>query len=217
MTDDKVFTAGTKNNVLLEGPVGNIEVKLSIPKNPLAYYMIICHPNSIQGGSMDNKVVTTIERGCNKLGIPTIRFNFRGVGASEGKYDEGSGEQEDLQAVIQWANKKLPESKLLLAGFSFGSYVTYSVVNNQQTSAFICVGPAVNMVHYSFDNVPNCPWVIMHAEDDEVAPFKDVVDWHEGLANKPDLIAFKEASHFFHGKLIALQDEIMKFLHSIVS
>ena len=94
------------------------------------FIAVNCHPHSLHGGTMTNKVVHTVSRSIASLGIPSLRFNFRGVGGSAGEYDEGKGEQSDLVAVVEWMQTEYPDSKLLLSGFSFGSFVSAFAANN---------------------------------------------------------------------------------------
>lgn len=205
-----------KSKILIDGPVGDLELSVLTPNEPINYVMVICHPNPVQGGTMDNKVVTTVERSCNKLDIISIRFNFRGVGSSEGLHDNGLGEQQDLLSVLKWIKKEFPEKSLILSGFSFGAYVAYRVVNNQQVAGFVCIGAPVTMKHYSWDSLPVCPWIIIHGEEDEVISYEDIVIWHTNLVKKPKLISFEGTTHFFHGKLVLLQETITKFIKETV-
>ncbi len=113
--------------LMLEGPCGPLEVAVDPPEGDVAarpVVAVICHPLSTEGGSMHNKVVTMAARALRELGITTVRFNFRSVGASAGSYDNGEGEQDDLRAVVAWVRAQRPDCALWLAGFSFGAYVS---------------------------------------------------------------------------------------------
>jgi len=107
----------------LEGPAGALEAVLEDPGAAGISYAVVCHPHPLYGGTMDNKVVTTVARALQDAGMPTLRFNFRGVGASDGAFDQGSGETADADAVAAWGAERWPGRTLVIAGFSFGAYV----------------------------------------------------------------------------------------------
>jgi uncharacterized protein len=180
---------------------------------------IVCHPHPLYQGTMDNKVVTTIVRSYQELGLATVRFNFRGVGQSEGQYGEGRGECDDLLSVIKWVQKSFYDDVLLhLAGFSFGSYISAKVAaklthekTNQNLISLLSIAAPVN--HFPLDKIalPTCPWIIIHGDEDEVVPFEKVLTWINQLQGEKDDIEFiimKGASHFFHGRLLDLQTAI---------
>ena len=109
--------------VLLDGPAGALEVAVDRSEcTPLPAVAIVCHPLPTEGGTMHNKVVTMAARALREVGIDSVRFNFRGVGASQGAFDEGVGETDDLIAVAEWLRTQRPDAALWLAGFSFGPY-----------------------------------------------------------------------------------------------
>src|SRR5512147_2136853 len=113
----------TLERVLIDGPAGKIEIDINDPGAARRGIALIAHPNPVQGGTKDNKVVTTLAKALFALGHVAVRPNFRGVGATEGAYDEGRGETEDLLAVADYVRKRFGDLPLLLAGFSFGSFV----------------------------------------------------------------------------------------------
>ena len=117
-----------EERIYIAGPEGKLEANVSGLGSPLQVFNIgiICHPHPLHQGTMHNKVVTTVTRTWQKLGLATVRFNFRGVGESEGHYGEGKGEIEDLKAVIVFAQQRHPEAKIWLAGFSFGAVISYA-------------------------------------------------------------------------------------------
>lgn len=183
---------------------------------------IVCHPHSQQGGTMNNKVVTTVSRVFRELGGTAIRFNFRGVGKSAGEYDHGIGETEDALAVIQWAHQKWPQANIWLAGFSFGAYVslraaTQLISKKINLSQLISLAPAVN--HVDFTGLhPHCPWMVVIAEEDELVPAADIKHWINKLDPQPEIVLFEETSHFFHGKLMDLRQKLterLKHAHAL--
>src|SRR5690606_22779986 len=124
----------------LDGPAGPLEVAVDLPDGdaaPRPIIAVICHPLSIEGGSMHNKVVTMAARALRDLGITPVRFNFRSVGASAGTYDNGIGETDDLRAVAHWVRSQRPDSALWLAGFSFGAYVSLRAAAALEPQALI--------------------------------------------------------------------------------
>ena len=126
--------------VLLPGPAGLLEVHVDLPEDdvaPLPLVAIVCHPLSTEGGTMHNKVVTMTARALRELGATTVRFNFRGVGQSEGVFDEGKGELDDLRAVAAWVRQQRADAVLWLAGFSFGAYVALRAAAELQPAMLV--------------------------------------------------------------------------------
>lgn len=191
------------------GKSGKIEVKAASANQPgVNISVIICHPHPLFGGTMENKVVTTVFRAFRHMGGNVIRFNYRGVGQSEGEYDEAVGEIEDLISVCDWVKTVRPQDKIWLVGFSFGSFIAASAANRLQASRLITIAPAVE--HFNFDSIeyPKCPWLVLQGETDEVVPPALVYQWINKQAVPPKLIKFPETTHFFHGKLTALKDAL---------
>jgi alpha/beta superfamily hydrolase len=199
--------------LLLTGQCGMLETVCET--NPAAIHSIaavIAHPHPLFGGTMDNKVVTTLARVYKELGFSqVIRFNFRGVGKSEGQYAEGLGEQEDLKTVVAWAKQTTPA--IWLAGFSFGSYVAASVAAAVACQHLTCVAPPVE--RFAFDKLTpfSCPWLVVQGEQDEVVEAHQVFQWLQGLAHQPSLIRMPTASHFFHGQLLELRAQLVSQLN----
>lgn len=197
------------SSFLLTGPAGAIEVASSPAdaesdgaRRGLA---VICHPHPMHGGTMHNKVVTIIERALSELGLDTLRFNFRGVGKSEGVYDEGNGEGDDLAAVVAWARRVRPDDAIWLAGFSFGSYVSLRNAKRLEADVLISIAPPVGRWEFDPIELPECPWLVVQGEEDEVVDPQAVFDWVDSLANPPQLVRMPETSHFFHRRLMDLR------------
>ena len=197
----------SRQEIILRGPAGKLECVADVPdpadERPAT--VVICHPHALHGGTMHNKVVTIIERSMRELGLRTIRFNFRGAGESEGEHDEGYGETDDLFAVTEWVRHTRPDDDLWLAGFSFGSYITLRAAQNLQLGQMITIAPPVD--RYEFSNVqhPNCPWLVVQGDEDEVVVLEDVNCWIEDLDPKPDYQVMEQAGHFFHRRLMDLR------------
>lgn len=201
----------------LKGVVGQLEAVLTVPTEVKTdYFAFLGHPHSLQGGSMNNKVVTTLARAFKELGVPSLRFNFRGVGKSEGVYDAGIGESEDMLAIIQMFQKEQPNTNIILAGFSFGSYVTYRAAGYCKPSLLISIAPPVHHYNYhEFDPAPY-PWLIVQGDVDEVVPAAEVVTFAQKSSPPIPVIHFPDTGHFFHGKLIELKQQVMDYLQSQV-
>jgi alpha/beta superfamily hydrolase len=158
---------------------------------------------------MHNKVVTMAARALRESGATTIRFNFRGVGQSAGEFGEGEGESDDLRAVAAWARQQYPDAQLWLAGFSFGAYVTYRNAAALDTGLLLSIAPPVGR-SWDFSDIPhpNCPWLMIQGEADEIVDAQAVKAWAESLKPPPELVLMPETSHFFHRKLMDLRGAI---------
>jgi uncharacterized protein len=204
--------APADQSLLIDGPAGALELALDEPEpesHPVPVIAVVCHPLPTEGGTMHNKVVTMAARALRECGATTIRFNFRGVGQSAGTFDEGAGESEDLRAVAAWARQKYPQSQLWLAGFSFGAYVTYRNAADLQPGLLLSIAPPVGR-SWDFQDIthPNCPWLVIQGEDDEIVDAQAVKAWAESLKPPPELVLMPETSHFFHRKLMDLRGAI---------
>ena len=181
---------------MVAGPVGQLDVLIDRPSERPRGHALIAHPHPLFGGTMDNKVVQTLARAFVQNGWISIRFNFRGVGASEGMHDKGVGETEDLLAVAQYAMARFETQALLLAGFSFGSFVQTRVAKRIACERMVLVGPAVG--RFPAETVPGNTLVI-HGELDDVVPLSAVFDWARPQ-NLP-VVVVPGGEHFFHGRL----------------
>lgn len=195
----------------LAGPVGELEAMLEFPADDVAaqpVIAIVCHPLPTEGGSMDNKVVTMAARALRELGVTTLRFNFRGTGASEGEFDDGEGEREDLATVAAWVRAAQPDVQLWLAGFSFGAYVSIRASAELDPAALISLAPPAGRWDFG-DAVPRMPWLVVIGEQDEIVDPHAVYAWLEKIdAPQLTLVKVPDCSHFFHGKLIDLRGAI---------
>jgi len=159
--------------VNISGPVGNIQAIIDIPAQINAKFISVnCHPHSLHGGTMTNKVVHTVSRSIAGLGIPSIRFNFRGVGESAGEYDEGKGEQDDLMAIVDWMKHEYPNAKLLLSGFSFGSFVSAFAANKFEPELLISVAPPIKRISFEGFERPSCTWKVVMGTEDELVDYE---------------------------------------------
>lgn len=206
------FNQQNTATTFIAGKAGDIEVLITHPKvltesTPIA---VISHPHPLYGGSMTNKVVHILAKAFTELDAITVRFNFRGVGKSEGKYSDGIGEAEDLQALVNELKQWRPQAPIWLAGFSFGAYVTVRAQALIQPEKLLLVAPPVSM--YPFDELDeiNIPWVVIQGGQDEVIDASAVKNWVSLRPNQPQLIWMEEAGHFFHGKLNEVKELLLK-------
>ncbi len=195
----------------LAGPAGDIECALDTPAAPARAVLVICHPHPLHGGTMDNKVVQTVARAGLQLGARSVRFNFRGVGASAGSWDEGRGELDDALAVI--AAQRDPALPLWLAGFSFGGFVAASAAAHLSSEArprrLALIAPSTQK-----QQVPAVPedlkadTLILHGEADDVVPLSATFDWArpQGLP----VTVIPGVGHFFHGQLALLKSLVVR-------
>ena len=184
----------------VQGPVGDVEVVLDIPSTPPRGIALICHPHPLQGGTLDNKVVSTLAKTFVALGYVATRFNFRGVGRSAGAFDEGIGETEDALAVLAHVRARFGTAlPVALAGFSFGSFVQTRVAERVKPEGMVLVGPAVN--RFAVPSVP-ADTLVVHGEQDDVVPLADVFAW--ARPQQLPIVVFPGCGHFFHGRLLQL-------------
>lgn len=185
-----------------------VAVDLPEPADARPAMAIICHPHPPEGGSMHNKVVTMVARSLRELGLTTVRFNFRGVGASEGKYDSGRGETLDLLAVAQWAQRQRPDQQLWLAGFSFGAWIALLGARHLPIAQMISIAPPAGRWDFSAVLLPTCPWLVIQGEADDIVDPQAVYDWLARLDGSPTLVKMADTGHFFHRRLMDLRGAI---------
>jgi uncharacterized protein len=197
-------------SLLLPGPAGLLELAVDLPEASLARrgLAIICHPNPPDGGTLHNKVVTMCARALNEQGIVAVRFNFRGVGQSEGDFDNGRGEVLDLIAVAEWAHQANRDAALWLAGFSFGSWVALLAARQLPVQQMISIAPPVGLRDFSGVLPPACPWLLIQGEADEVVSASEVLAWAEAQKPMPQIVRMPDTGHFFHRRLIDLRGAI---------
>ena len=194
--------------IVVETKNGHLEALIDKPSENSQsneYFAVCCHPHSLHGGTLTNKVVYTLSRAMAAKGIPSMRFNFRGVGKSDGIYDGGVGEQEDLVNVVSWMQERYPNKKLILGGFSFGAFVSIMAAKQLNPEMLISIAPPVGRFDFSMMGSPLCRWSIIQGEEDELVKCNDVEHWSKGLGNHLSFIKIEGASHFFHGKLVELR------------
>ncbi len=192
---------------IIDGPAGRLEALIEEPAAgvPLRFSAVVCHPHPLFGGTLHNKVVHTLARSLRDGGAVTLRFNFRGVGASEGSHDEGVGESADALAAVAWARARWPSVPLLLAGFSFGAAVAIRAAAAADPLWLISVAPAVDRVSFAGLEMPQCDWLIVQGSADEIVAPESVRSWAARMAPQARVRMLPGVGHFFHGRLHELQ------------
>lgn len=205
-------------NTFFEGPVGQIEAILKEPAAQITRAAIVCHPHPLFGGTMHNKVVYRIARVFSDAGFAVLRFNFRGTGRSQGEYDNGLGEQDDLRSAIKFIDGKYPGAEMWLAGFSFGSAVMLrSAACDDRVRAFVAAG--VPVPKYDFSDIARCnkPKLFVHGSLDEFGSLRDLETLFASLDEPKELKIIEGADHFFEGRLGELADAVSNFIASVDS
>jgi uncharacterized protein len=211
--------AAAAGSLMLPGPAGDLEARLDFPaalagselRTPTAY-AVVCHPHPLFGGTLTNKVVHTLARTFNEAGMPSLRFNFRGVGASVGTHDGGPGEVQDALAAVRYCRERWPPAHLWLAGFSFGAAVAIRASLEAAPVGVVAVAPAVDRMDVG-TVMPGCPWLVLLGDADDVVSPQRMLEWAQGLRPQPVIQVLAGAGHFFHGRLPELHDAVAAFLN----
>lgn len=199
--------------LFIDGPVGQLEA-LYLDVADARGAVLICHPNPVQGGTMLNKVVSTLQRTARDAGYVTLRFNYRGVGQSAGSHDMGAGEVADAQAAAAWLREKHPHLPLVLMGFSFGGFVATCLAGRLESADvtlqhLFMIAPAVMRLTAEFPLPQRCPITVVQPDADEVVAPQLVYEWSDALPRPHELLKVAECGHFFHGKLTDLKDLLL--------
>lgn len=209
----KLPARGRADTLLLPGPAGNIETLIAVPPAPPAGIAVVCHPHPLHGGALSNKVTYALASCALKAGLVAARFNFRGVGASQGAHDEGRGETDDALAVIEWLRARAPQSPLLLAGFSFGAFVSLKAAARARPALQISIAPRFK--YFAAEPLPArpaAPWLVVHGRDDEIVGHDETKAVLDRYAPPPELVTLDGVGHFFHGRLGDLEQAVSGFI-----
>lgn len=201
-------------SLAVAGPAGRLELAIDRPVGEPIGMAVIAHPHPLHGGTLTNKVVQTLARACVLAGYTAVRFNFRGVGQSEGAYDEGRGELDDLLAVIE---AHAPEGPLCLAGFSFGAFVTSHAAAQLHASRDIQRLVLIGTAASRFEVAPvagelHTRTLVVHGEHDDTVPLSSVMDWARPQSLPVMLVP--SGGHFFHGQLPLLRELVLRHLRA---
>ena len=208
-------TAHESRNFFLSGPAGRLEAILWKPSSGEVPSMaaLVCHPHPLFGGTMHNKVVYQAAKSLDALGLPVLRFNFRGAGTSAGQHDKGDGEQGDVRAALDFLAAKFLGIPLLVAGFSFGSFVGLRVgCVDPRVKELIGLGISVNSSDFSFLRECAKPKLFVHGGDDEFGARKEVESLVRELPGENRLVVVENADHFFVARLDELDNAITTWL-----
>jgi uncharacterized protein len=189
----------------VSGPAGALQCAIDTPKGAARGLAVICHPHPLHGGTMDNKVVVTLARAHLQCGWRTVRFNFRGIGASAGAWDEGRGEIDDALAVARALREG--DEPLALAGFSFGGYVASHAAAALGARSLVLIAPATQ--NFTVAAAP-AGTLVVHAEADEIVPLASTLDWARPQAQP--IVVVPGGGHFFHGQLPLLKELVVRHL-----
>jgi alpha/beta superfamily hydrolase len=212
------FPFAKEQDIFIAGPAGQLQAVIHqgneegcfAPRNLL---VVVCHPHPVHGGTMDNKVVTTLMRTYRDLGIHVLRFNFRGVGKSTGSFDNAVGEVDDLLAVMAWVKQQLPHCGLLLAGFSFGSSIAAQASHQIDSLLHLTlVAPPVERYPYDREGQFPCVLAVIQGDKDERVIADGVYRWVAALQTPAELLRYPEAGHFFHGYLTQMKSDLTELL-----
>ena len=204
--------------ITIPGPFP-LEGILTQPEQIPVGLALICHPHPLHQGTMHNKVVTTLARAANACNLITLRFNFRGVGKSQGSYDHGRGEVDDAKAALTFlqnqSNSPLP---IIITGFSFGGHIATALAASliPPPAALVTIAPALSYEDLPALAAPHCPWLSIHGDKDDVILCRDNQQWLTEHAPDATLKIIPEAGHFFHGKLLDLQQDVIDFLQQAI-
>jgi len=198
---------------MLRGPAGDLQAVLETPADgAVRACAVVCHPHPLQGGTMHNKVAHTLARAFLGRSMAALRFNFRGVEKSDGKFDDGVGELQDALAAIDFMRDRHRGQPLWLGGFSFGAAIAIRAAIAARASGLISVAPAVARFRNDLDEQPGCPWLIIHGDIDELVDVEETIAWVNLLEPGPELQVFADTGHFFHGRLVRLRHAVEAFI-----
>jgi uncharacterized protein len=214
------MTAHTET-VQFDGLAGKIDCAFDWPDEPALGWALVLHPNPAQGGTRDNKVVTTMARACVQQKLVAVRPNFRGIGLSEGEFDHGQGEMLDMAALVEQFRVRYPElaaGQWVLGGFSFGTsiglqmYAQWQAQSRPLPNLVILAGSAALRFRHFASAVP-ADALVIHGEQDDVVPLSEVLDWARSL--DIPITVIPNAGHFFHGKLLILRQLLLTRLKTL--
>lgn len=196
----------------IDGPVGQLQAILELPGDGVAAgNVVVLHPHPQHGGTMHNKVAHTLARAFVRLGYAALRFNFRGTQLSEGEYDEGIGEIDDAEAAMDWMRRRDPAVPFWVAGFSFGAAIAVKVAAGANVDGLVSVAPAITRFASGLATQPQCPWLVVQGDKDELVDIEETIEWINGLEPGPELLVVSGAEHFFHGRLVEVREAVMEF------
>ena len=210
--------SSSTETLFIDGPVGRLE---SILEQPVATApignVVVCHPHPVHGGTMHNKVAHTLARAFVRMGFRALRFNFRGTEKSEGEHDNGAGELDDTLAAIDYMRGLNDSLPLWVAGFSFGAAMAVKAAVATRLDGLVSVAPAISRFASGLERQPDCPWLIVQGDLDELVDVEETVEWVDGLLPGPELLIIPGGEHFFHGRLLELREAVTSFVEDALA
>lgn len=202
-----------REQLFIDGPAGRLEAILEMPREQApSGVAVVCHPHPLHGGTMHNKVAHTLGRAFLERGLAVLRFNFRGTEASEGEYDDANGEVDDALAAIAYMRERFEPAEVWLGGFSFGAAVAVKAAVREKLSGLVSIAPAVTRFAQGLNGQPDCPWLVLIGDHDELVAVDELVDWVDSLEPGPEVLVMEEAEHFFHGRLVEMRQHVVDFV-----
>ena len=204
----------TEKELFIKAEAGQLEAAL-LDVNPQKIG-IICHPHPQFGGSMENNVVYALRDGMQRSGYSALRFNFRGVGRSDGFYAEGAGEGRDLLIVLQYCKEK-GYSEIVLSGYSFGAWIIASSLHQiSENYPLILVSPPTGIYDFSgLEIPPDYKCLIIAGTDDYICPLRSLKSWCSSLSCELSLVTVQGTDHFYFGKEKKISDAVETFLSGL--
>ena len=197
----------------IPGAVGPLECLIDAPPGAPRAAVVFAHPLPTEGGTMHTKTVFQAAKALTRIGCEVLRFNFRGVGLSAGRWDEGRGEQADCKAAIDFMAARHPHLEIWAAGFSFGSYIAATVgADDPRVCALIAVAPPVDRYEFASVTMSEKPKFIVHGERDELIPLKLVRQFYAQLPEPKELVVIDRANHLFDGQATEVGDALADLL-----
>ena len=202
---------------LLSGPAGMLEVNTDVPEPDVVRDVtaLLCHPLGDDGGTLHNKVNQIMERSFREMGARTVRFNFRGCGSSEGEYDQGAGETDDLLSVYRWVRAARPNDEIWLGGYGFGAYVAARASREIPATHLVIVSPPMDQFAFDDIEVSEAPLLVITAELDSAVSPENVTAWIEKLPNESRMLVMDDTDETFHRRLMDLRGAIKSGIRRI--
>jgi alpha/beta superfamily hydrolase len=209
---------GQSKAVEIQGPVGRLEgIFQGDPGGEPAWLALVCHPHPLGGGTMHTKVVHRTARALEGAGMHVLRFNFRGVGASQGVHDKGIGEQDDARAALDTLTSLYSGKSVLMAGFSFGSWVGLKVgAADSRVEALIGIAPPANLFDFSFLNESTKPKMFIHGTEDTIAPLGDFESAFRDMSGPKGLVKIRGGDHLLTGHLDEVGRAVSSFALKLI-
>lgn len=202
-----------KEDLFIDGPAGRLEAILDRPRQgAIEGCAVVCHPHPQHGGTMHNKVAHTLARAFVRSDFEVLRFNFRGTENSDGSFDNGIGELYDALTALHWLSDRHPDLPIWLAGFSFGAAIAVKAAAAEHIDGLISVAPAISRFASGLNTQPQCPWLVIQGDEDELVDIDETVAWFNSLEPGPELLVMPGAEHFFHGRLTELREAVTEFV-----